>query len=85
MLKNALFTISILLASLLFTGCSTQQVVGGTVAVAKLPVKAAGAVAGTAGGVVGGTVGGLVAGDVGRKYGKLAGQSAARNAVPSLY
>lgn len=83
--KNKLFTLLFILTSVQLTACSTQQVVGGTIAVAKLPVKAAGAVAGTAGGVVGGTVGGLVAGDVGRKYGKLAGQSAARNAVPSLY
>jgi len=64
--------------------CSQQQVISSTVGVAKLPVKAAGAVAGTAGGIVGGTVGGLVAGNTGRKYGAMAGQSAARNAVPSL-
>jgi uncharacterized protein YcfJ len=64
--------------------CSQQQVISSTVSVAKLPVKAVGAVAGTAGGVVGGTVGGLVAGDTGRRYGSMAGQSAARNAVPSL-
>ena len=64
--------------------CSQQQVIGSAVTVAKLPVKAADAVAGTAGGVVGGTVGGLVAGSTGRKYGAIAGQSAARTAVPSL-
>ncbi len=64
--------------------CSQQQVIGSTVAVASLPVKAAGAVAGTAGGVVGGTVGGLVGGSTGRKYGAMAGQKAARKAVPSL-
>ena len=62
--------------------CSQQQVIGSTVAVAKLPVKAAGAVAGTAGGIVGGTVGGVVAGSTGRKYGSIAGQSAARSALP---
>ena len=78
--KQKLFNLSI---SLFFLqACSQQQVIGSAVAVAKLPVKAAGAVAGTAGGVVGGTVGGLVAGETGRKYGKMAGQSAARKAIP---
>jgi len=62
--------------------CSQQQVIGSAVSVAKLPVKAAGAVAGTAGGIVGGTAGGLVAGSTGRKYGAMAGQSAARRALP---
>ncbi len=62
--------------------CSQQQVISGAVGVAKLPVKAAGAVAGTAGGIVGGTVGGVVAGSTGRKYGSIAGQSAARSALP---
>jgi len=67
---------------LLMQACSQQQVIGSTVAVAKLPVKAAGAVAGTAGGIVGGTVGGIVAGNTGRRVGKMAGQSAARKAIP---
>ena len=62
--------------------CSQQQVIHNTVSVAKLPVKAAGAVVGTAGGVVGGAAGGLVAGNTGRKYGAMAGQSAARRALP---
>jgi len=62
--------------------CSQQQVVGGAIGVAKLPVKAAGAVAGTAGSIVGGTVGGVVAGDTGRRIGSAAGQSAARKAIP---
>lgn len=83
MIKLKKFSLSSLFLSiLLIQGCSQQQVIGGTIAVAKLPVKAAGAVAGTAGGIVGGTVGGLVAGDTGRKYGKMAGQSAARKAIP---
>lgn len=71
-----------LLCLLTLQACSQQQVIGSTVAVAKLPVKAVGAVAGTAGGVVGGTVGGLVAGSTGRKYGSMAGQRAARKAIP---
>lgn len=75
-----ILTISALILSI--QACSQQQVIGSTVAVAKLPVKAAGAVAGTAGGFVGGTVGGLVAGETGRKYGKMAGQTAARKAIP---
>jgi len=62
---------------LLLQGCSQQQVIGSTVAVAKLPVKAAGAVAGTAGGIVGGTIGGVVAGNTGRRLGKMVGQRAA--------
>jgi hypothetical protein len=62
--------------------CSQQQVIHNTVSVAKLPVKAVGAVVGTAGGVVGGAAGGLVAGSTGRKYGSMAGQSAARRALP---
>ena len=62
--------------------CSQQQVISNTVSVAKLPAKAAGAVAGTAGGIVGGAAGGLVAGNTGRKYGSMAGQSAARRVVP---
>ncbi len=70
------------LVSLSLSACSTQQVIGAGVAVAKVPVKAVGAVAGTAGGVVGGTVGGLVAGSTGAKYGKLAGQRAAKKAIP---
>lgn len=72
-------SVALLLSS---QACSQQQVIGSTVAVAKLPVKAAGAVAGAAGGVVGGTVGGLVAGSTGRKYGAMAGQSATRKALP---
>lgn len=88
MIKLKKFSLSSLLLGMFLSvllsiqGCSQQQVIGGTIAVAKLPVKAAGAVAGTAGGIVGGTVGGLVAGDTGRKYGKMAGQSAARKAIP---
>ena len=66
----------------MLTACSQQQVVSGAIGVAKLPVKAAGAVVGTAGGIVGGTVGGVVAGNTGAKYGKMAGQSAARRVVP---
>ncbi len=62
--------------------CSQQQVISNTVSVAKLPVKAAGAVAGTAGGIIGGAAGGLVAGSTGRKYGSMAGQSAAKRALP---
>jgi len=74
---------SILLVLMLsIPACSQQQVIGSTIAVAKLPVKAVGAVAGTAGGIVGGTVGGVVAGDTGRRIGKMAGQSAARRAIP---
>lgn len=84
MKKNKLLTLSLLLGLFQLSACSQQQVIGSTVAVAKLPVKAAGAAAGAAGGVVGGTVGGLVAGNVGRRVGSAAGQSAARNAVPSL-
>lgn len=74
----------LLLCSTLLTlsACSQQQVVSGAIGVAKLPVKAAGAVVGTAGGIVGGTVGGVVAGSTGAKYGKMAGQSAARRVVP---
>jgi len=73
---------SVLLLLLSLQACSQQQVISGAVGVAKLPVKAAGAVAGTAGGIVGGTVGGVVAGSTGRKYGSMAGQSAARSALP---
>jgi hypothetical protein len=62
--------------------CSQQQVISITVTVAKLPVKAVGAVAGATGSVVGGAAGGLVAGRTGRKYGSMAGQSAARRALP---
>ena len=72
----------LLVLMLSIQACSQQQVIGSTVAVAKLPVKVVGAVAGTAGGVVGGTVGGIVAGNPGRRIGKMAGQSAAKNAVP---
>ena len=82
-LSSSIIFLSMLLSVLVsIQGCSQQQVIGGAVGVAKLPVKAVGAVAGTAGGMVGGTVGGLVAGNTGRKYGKMAGQSAARKAVP---
>ena len=70
------------LVSLSLSACSTQQVVGAGIAVAKVPVKAAEGVVGVAGGVVGGTVGGLVAGSTGAKYGKMAGQRAAENAIP---
>ena len=84
MIKLKKLSSSIIFLSTLLSiqGCSQQQVIGSAVGVAKLPVKAVGAVAGTAGGIVGGTVGGLVAGNTGRKYGKMAGQSAARKAVP---
>ena len=70
------------LVSLSISACSTQQVIGTGVAVAKIPTRAAGAVAGTAGGIIGGTVGGVVAGRTGAKYGKMAGQRAARKAIP---
>lgn len=75
---------AVVLVSTLITlsACSQQQVVSGAIGVAKLPVKAVGAVAGTAGGIVGGVVGGVVAGSTGARYGKMAGQSAARSAVP---
>lgn len=82
MFRTTIFITVLSAASLSLTGCSTQQVVGAGIAVAKVPVKAAGAVAGTAGGIVGGTVGGVVAGKTGAKYGKLAGQRAARKAIP---
>lgn len=82
-IQKKLRTYTILLGFILLTqACSQQQVIGSTIAVATLPVKAAGAVAGTAGGVVGGTVGGLVAGNTGRRIGSMAGQSAARRALP---
>ncbi len=85
MLKNKRFVITSLLLSLqLLTACSQQQVVGGAVAVAKLPVKAAGAAAGAAGSVVGGTVGGVVGGNIGRRIGSAAGGSIGRAAVPDL-
>ncbi len=80
--KQLLF--STLCSVLLLNGCSQQQVVNGTVAVAKLPVKAAGAAAGAAGSVVGGTVGGVVGGSIGRKIGSAAGGSIGRAAVPDL-
>ncbi len=84
MIKLKIVSLMIVFLPVILTlqACSQQQVIGGAVGVAKLPVKAAGAVAGTAGGIVGGTVGGLVAGSAGRKYGKMAGQSAARKAIP---
>jgi len=68
--------------SLSLTACSTQQVIGTGIAVAKVPTKAAGAVVGTAGGIVGGTVGGIVGGSAGAQLGKAAGQSAAKKAIP---
>ena len=67
MIKQKIFLFCALALSI--QGCSQQQVVSSAVGVAKLPAKAAGAVAGTAGGIVGGTVGGVVAGNTGRKYG----------------
>ncbi len=82
MLKPVILFSSALIAVVVFSACSTQQVVSGAIGVAKLPVKAAGAVAGTAGGIVGGAVGGVVAGNTGRRIGRAAGQSAARKAVP---
>lgn len=75
-------TVVLVCALITLSACSQQQVVSGAIGVAKLPVKAVGAVASTAGGIVGGTVGGVVAGGTGAKYGKMAGQSAARSAVP---
>lgn len=72
----------LIVVSFSLTACSTQQVIGTGIAVAKIPTKAAGAVAGTAGGIVGGTVGGVVAGRTGAKYGKMAGQRAAKKAIP---
>ncbi len=78
--KLSIFTAVIFLLAL--QACSQQQVVSSVVGVAKLPGKAAGAVAGTAGSVVGGTVGTVVGGSTGRKYGSMAGQKAARKAVP---
>lgn len=84
MLNTKLFILSAMCAIAFLSACSQQQVIGSTVAVAKLPVKVVGAAAGTAGSVVGGTVGGAVGGSVGRRVGSAAGQSAARNAVPSL-
>lgn len=70
------------LFSISLSACSTQQVIGTGIAVAKVPTRAAGAVAGTAGGIVGGTVGGIVGGRTGAKYGKMAGQRAAKKAIP---
>ena len=66
---------------LALSACSTQQVVGSAITVAKLPVKAAGVVAGTAGSVVGGTVGGIIAGGTGARLGSAAGRSVAKKAV----
>ncbi|MEH6456586.1 MAG: hypothetical protein V7749_09705 [Cocleimonas sp.] len=82
MFKTTIFVGVLSVISFSLSSCSTQQVIGAGVAVAKVPVKAAGAVAGTAGGIVGGTVGGIVAGETGAKYGKMAGQSAAKKAIP---
>jgi len=82
--KNKLLLTIALFSTLLLSACSQQQVINGTVAVAKLPVKAAGAAAGAAGSVVGGTVGGVVAGSIGRKIGSAAGGSIGRAAVPDL-
>ena len=66
---------------LTLSACSTQQVVGSAITVAKLPVKAAGVVAGTAGSIVGGTVGGIIAGGTGARLGSAAGRTAAKKAV----
>jgi len=74
-----LISITLLLS---LQACSSQQIVGTTISVAKLPVDAATAVVGTVGGVVGGTAGGLVAGETGRRVGSIVGQSAARRAIP---
>ncbi len=74
--------ITLLVFLLSIQACSQQQVIHNTVSVAKLPVKAVGAVAGATGSVVGGAAGGLVAGRTGRRYGSMAGQSAARRALP---
>lgn len=82
--KNKVLLISLLFSAVQLSACSQQQVVNGAVAVAKLPVKAAGAAAGAAGSVVGGTVGGAVAGGIGRKIGSAAGGSIGRAAVPDL-
>ena len=80
---KSVISLSILgLICISLSACSTQQVIGTGIAVAKIPVKTAETVAGAAGGVVGGTVGGLVAGGTGAKYGSMAGQRAAKKAVP---
>lgn len=70
------------IVSLSLSACSTQQVIGAGVAVAKVPVKVVEGTASVAGGVVGGTVGGIVGGSTGAKYGKMAGQRAAKKAIP---
>ncbi len=82
--KHKRLPIIVLFSTLFLHACSQQQVINGTVAVAKLPVKAAGAAAGAAGSVVGGTVGGAVGGSIGRKIGSAAGGSIGRAAVPNL-
>ena len=82
MYKTAIFLSVLSVVSLTLSACSTQQVIGAGVAVAKVPVKVVEGTASVAGGVVGGTVGGLVAGSTGAKYGKMAGQSAAKKAIP---
>ena len=49
-MKSKILTLSLLLlAGIQLSACSQQQVINSTVAVAKLPVKAAGAAAGAAG------------------------------------
>ena len=73
-----LFSITVIAT---LSACSTQQVVGSAITVAKLPVKAAGVVAGTAGSVVGGTVGGIIAGGTGARLGSAAGRAAAKKAA----
>ena len=68
-------------AVMTLSACSTQQVVGSAITVAKLPVKAVGVVAGTTGSVVGGTVGGIIAGGTGARLGSAAGRTAAEKAA----
>ncbi|MEB8432071.1 hypothetical protein OO007_07510 [Cocleimonas sp. KMM 6892] len=79
-MKTPILVLSITAVTLL-SACSTQQVVGSAITVAKVPVKAAGVVAGTAGSIVGGTVGGIIAGGTGARLGSAAGSAAAKKAA----
>ena len=82
MLKKIVTIAALAITAISLSACSTQQVIGAGIAVAKVPTKAAESVVGTAGGIVGGTVGGIVGGSTGAKYGKMAGQRAAKKAIP---
>lgn len=72
-MKKLSYVLAVIIMSSNISACSSQQVVGGAVGVAKVPFQVAGKVVGVAGKVAGTAAGSIVGGAVGGPIGSMIG------------